>query len=693
MFIGLGINLHTGRASGGTPTPTPATFIMSQLPYANRIYPRQTTIGGTNGYGYGTIDDCTLNVTGAGTIWARLLLESDGTTVVQGPWLAVANASVGNGIVPIPNVDVREERVLLSLSPDGVTGWQNGTTPFRMAFLIAVWGQSITGTLFKRRSTNTIASVGVSIPPNGYMLVSIDEADSHVPSAWALPSDATALNGAGAPELMDYVRRTYGITPGIVGKSIGQTTVEQWQAGTTRGDALAATLDLGGGRYEDVVGIIGHSNAAANTTFGAFQTGLGGVHDNVIAPNNSFPSPTIILSSISNMRNTLGLGTAITQEIIRWAADDFCNQRGYISLLTNDLSMNTDGTHPIAPGSKRLAHHIARAMRPSLGLSHSDKGATLGTPTHAPGSLDIVIPFTLAAGSTALSITGSLANAASKWKVYKSSDRATLLTFDATTPIAIDNTADTITLKLASDPGQVPLEIVPYGYQELVDDGSAAGIFDDLNDGDGISVGRQIWPGVRPLRVSANMNLTLASATFAASANGQAMTGGTGTAPANAIPGLVTGVSIQFDSAQTGTTGSNEVFCGQNGSGLWIGRNGTNLVVAGSVTYTFTGVLPADGVYRQVLVTIQPNSGAVNVYINTVPQTSPGSTSYAQGTTSAFAIRKFGNSGTPQALTTARIDEVALFEGIRTPSLTPLTGAEPGLKYWWRLDGDGVQAV
>lgn len=412
-----------------------------------------------------------------------------------------------------------------------------------------------------------------------------------------------------------------------------------------------------------------------------------GIYDNIVIPGNSFPNPVHLVASIPNITTAGGFGDPVSREVIRWASYDWAVARGFTPILMNDLSLNTDGVHPIAPGSQRAAWHLWRALRPHFGLSHDDKGATFGIPTHAAGSQDIVIPFTLGAGSTALSIVGA---AGSRFKVYRGGDRSTPLTLDATTPIAVDNSAKTLTLKLASDPGQIPLEIVPFGTGDPANDGSATGVFDDLNDGDGVTVGRQVWPGVLPLRVAANMDLTLSNTpTFASSPQGQAMTGGRGVAASNATPSLVTGFSVQLDIQNTGSNGSTEVYAGQNGSGFWIGRVNTDLkVVVGSTTFTVAGAMPADSVWRQILVTVAPTVNTVTVYIDG-SATVLGAATPSYGATSAWGIRTFGNNG-GNNLTTASVDAVAVFRGVRTYTAAPLTGTEPNLVYLWKLDGGGA---
>lgn len=196
----LGVNgmiHHIAAMAAATGAAPPATFTMTQLALANRVYQRDTVTGGGQGFGSGAVV-VILNVTGAGKIYARRRSAADGVTILQAPWLAVANSPVANGAVQIPGVDADNAYSYLDLSGDGVT-WSNGTTPIRVAPLILIWGQSMAQSLFIKRSTNTIASVGTVIQTNNYVFPSIDTGTNASPTAWALPSDAGTYTGQAFP--------------------------------------------------------------------------------------------------------------------------------------------------------------------------------------------------------------------------------------------------------------------------------------------------------------------------------------------------------------------------------------------------------------------------------------------------------------------------------------------------------------
>ena len=696
----IGISIGMRAVAGGTaPAPVPPTaFTMTQLGAANRIHQRDTTSGGGQGKGQGAVP-VTLNVTRGGPLYARCRSAGDGTTIVQAAWLAMT-VSAGSGVRTIAGVDARLGWFFLDLSGDGAT-WSLGTTPIGMGALVAMGGQSLMTRLFHRydfEDTTTIAAAGASVTPNGRVFGAIDTAydsgnPATIPNTWQQLADGGAINGAGAAELLTRLVAVAGVTVGLVAKTEGATAIADWQPGQPLGDALTATMDAAGGKFEALIWYQGHSDSNAGATAAYYQAKLTSLFAN-LAAHNSFAAPAIIVASIPNI-SSASWGSVAAKETIRRASHDWAVANGAIPVLMNDIQLGGDGVHALQAGSLRQGRHFYRALRPHFGAARGDTGAVLGAPTHAAGSASVVIPFTLPSGATTLSGVGS---PASRFKVYKRGTRVNPLAFDGATPFAIDNAARTITLKLAADPGQVPLDVLPFGANDPVADGSASMMFDDLLDADGIAQGRQLFPGVEPVRVVVPSNLVLTAPAYGVGKYGQTLTSGSGATPAPFMPAAAEGWRVEAWLRVDTPENAIRVFLGQNFA-MWIACQNNDLKCQvgayNGTIQTFAGVLTT-GAWHHVALTCEAPGTSYVVHVDGVQQGGPiAAPDDYDGSAYPLGIRFLGGYG-DFYLTTQSIDEVAIWRGKWPTAVVPGTaysGSEAGLIGLWHMDGSGANSA
>ncbi len=659
---------------------TPA-YTMTQLASTNRIYQRVTRTGGGAGSGFGTVP-VSVNLAGpASKIEFRRRSVADGVTIRQG-WTDSLAGVLGSGpqTINLQQVDAQAGWDFIDLRANmDDASIKLGTTPVAVGMLGLLSGQSMMVYSFNSQGdVATIASAGVTVTANGVCFTSVHSSDGSIPTAWLVPSDGqTANKGAGAAELLAKLSAAAGVNVALVSKCQGATGIDSFLPGSIYGDALLATADAAGGAFEFVWWYQGHNDVGmATETYKARLATLFAA----INAHNSFADPTILVSSIPNAAASWGA------ETVRRVSHEWAVSQGYTPVVMNDLELGVDITHPTQVGAKRQAWHAYRALRPFLGYTTNDEGATLGAPTHAVGSAAIVIPFTLKPGATALVTAG---NPSLRYFAYKWGDRTTRLGYAASNPFVVDNVAKTITLNLAADPGQIALEVCQSVADQDNADGSANNVWDDATDGDGITVGRLLNWGPRSKRIWPVANLTTTSAAYAAGKFGSAMSAGYGNAPFSVLPASKFGMTISMW-VNVKSSGALSVFFASGNS--WIGAQGFDLRVSvNGGSQTFAGLLPVG--LHHVAVQVIGGSNSATAYVDGVPTASWASGGYT--TSGVTQIRNLNGSFVPTAYD---IDEVAVFEGplysgAFTPPTAAYVGNEPNLVALWHLNGDGLSAA
>lgn len=682
-----------------------ATFAMTQLPAANRTYQRSTLTGGGQNKGQGTIP-VAITVSQAGTIYARCRSATDGTTILQAPWLATADAATGT--LNVSGVDARLGRFYLDLSGDGVT-WQNGTTAVAMGGLTAVSGQSLAVRMFGRMDSQTAtnASLGVTLPASSAVYATYTDGQRTVSTpAWASPADASNYDSTFAAEYLRRMEAAAGVSWGLIGHARGAQSITAFIPSGSESDELRAILTAAGG-FEVAVWFQGHSDAAAGMSSATYQSHLTTLFADLTAYNGVRGADyKRYVGTVPNIVST-SWGTSAQINTIRSAAAAWCaaNDATYVQPLDLDL---IDGVHQSQQGSIALARHFYRAARPNLGLSNGDAGPVI-TDASRTG-----VDITLTTNAASLSSVGS---PATRFKVFAAGSMSSALAFDATTPFAISGS--NITLKLAADPGTGALDVWFGLPSDPANNGAASMVYDNITDSDGITTGRHLSANLTAAAIAGtstgsgtlgpNLTMTSAAYTDASDDMGQHLSGGYGlTASANDnIPSeQVWTIECRFKISSA--PASLRVMMGQSAK-AWLGVAPDGRLIANyassggadnyinNTTNSGGGTNPVvtDGTWHHVAL-VASGSG-VSLYLDgaligtkaTAPKAGVGST--------AFGVRTFGFSPATYVFS-GLVDEVAIWSTTRyaapfTPPAAPYAGNETGLVCLWHLDGNGNAAT
>jgi hypothetical protein len=699
-----GRTVTTGSFTITVSATGPATFTMTQLAAANRVYQRSTKTGGGQGTGQGTIP-VTINPTVIGTVYARCRDSVGGVTILQASFLAGSVSSTGSQTFNVAGVDARLGSFFLDLSGDGVT-FINGTTAVHMGALHLVAGQSLMDRMIRVQDTGnpTLATMGQTINPNGFVYASYSgDANIQTPAqaatgGWKLPADSSVYDSAGAAEFLNLTIIMKGVSCGFVGNAVGGTASSSWLPGQTNYINLTTIITATGGGFEEFLWWQGHSDAQGNVTYATRQSNIASIVAGVVA-QSTIITPKTYISNIPNIVATTW-GTASMQAVIRRADRDWCAANSAIYVQMSDLPLNSGGTggsvHQFQSGSVNAARHFYRAIRGVLGLSTpGDVGPTITGATRASGSKNII--FTTNAVS--LNVVGAPGGRANEYYVY---NEAGNLGLDATTPFTAGPGANQFTLQLGALPTGGDATALNVGMHFAIDsvlDGSANIIYDNVTDGDGITLGRQLQPILDQIQVAAPTpakGLTLASATYGAGPGapwGQWMTGGSGQANDFHEPSPEFTIETRYLAASA--PGANQFLMGAvNSSGLQLDTsNAMSGVYYNGTTGTGFGttVLTSGQIYHLRLCV---NLYGAWFYINgTLVGTSVSPIPNATSRTQVTGVRKWGTNGTT-ILTTGSQQETAIWltalnTGSNfTPPTAPYVGNE-GMIRLWHLDGNG----
>tara|TARA_R110000782_G_scaffold78293_3_gene155888 strand:+ start:73028 stop:75097 length:2070 start_codon:yes stop_codon:yes gene_type:complete len=682
-YFGNAAGYGNRRSGGNTPAP-PAIFTMTQLATADRIYQRAAQTGGGGSKGYGTIP-VTIDASVAGTVYARKRRVSD-NAIIQAAWLVGTLGSAGSQSLDVTGVDAGTDSFYLDLSGDGST-WVNGTMAVFMGALFGIAGQSLTVRHLARDSADvtTISGNGLSINPAMRIFANADGGATGEPSTWVQSADASGFTGTGAVEFTNRMIAEAGVAVGIVGKAQGNTTLANWQpGGGSYHDHLLNVLAAAGGRVEAMLLGIGHNDAQYNLTdydtilnqltafWASIDTALGGAS-----------AYRKVMFSIPNITNDAYNTSLATQTKVRGAFYGWAQANEAIYISYADLALVSDGIHPSQVGAIRQARHIYRAMRGAAGLSGDDRGP-MATGVSKSG-VNLTLPVDLQAGATTLVSQGS---PATRFRVNRRGFSAAL-SLDGTTPITVGT--NSITIKLAADPGDVPLEIWPLGVHPA-NDGSADMILDDDVDGDGITHGRALWVPPVPLDLNVNAPLTLSSPTYSSTKFGGGLSAGWAQAPFPLLSHSGVGVTIECFYKHLVNSASNRIIFAQDGD-FWFAVNNGNLSLGGGAkTVGFT-----IGQTYHIALVFMPGSKTTRLYVDGayIGSWNGGLSNTASN---PFTIRRLnpGSSGFDLS-TIGEVAQVAVFRGARylsafMPPASEYDGTEENLLHLWKLQGDGADS-
>jgi len=737
LGVAITVAVTASNAGGSTVATSSATsavsnvaaaFTMTQLSEANRVYQRDTLTGGSYGKGAGTIP-ITVNVTSAGTIYARTR-AADGSTITQTPWLAVSNATVANGPVNITGVEARPDSFYLDLSPDGTTwgGAKNGTV---LVFMGQLWmiaaSQSYTANALKNPylpSDDTLATAGFSPAANTWARVG-------AMSGWAQFSDGSStINSIGGAWWLNKAAQASGVAVGLIGHAVGGTTVEDWAVGNTSTNYLSTALTqltAAGGKAEIIYSQLGHSNIAGagsisftnqmadyaaysdGSVVQGYVTKLNAIIDAVKAAN-AFSNPTIMLGTIPAPAGAAGQGA----EAIRRAVADYVAAKAYVDFSNTDNIQVTDGSHPTGKGMMNQSESAVRAAQGNLaGAPQFPLTMTRGTPSG--GNVDYTIVLTKASGAT-LSLVGDIKPLLSMWK------RGDRTAANRITINAVSLSGTTLTVNVV-DPGDVPVEILPFAFINNSD--SAArnnrlnNIFDDDTMGGMLPSGRAIKLPVRPIIYKpSSLSLGIGTITYSSSGTGPfggttvALASGYGITPMIPTADLFAGTTIFFRWKQILNAASARYIMGSSVTGYQLqvqlqtsasGVSGAiNLNFSSSTTLTIPAANLTFGAWNTIKIMKSQFDQLIRVKVNDVLLTGAGQgqdrlTSIASlGTTpSQLALGGSANS-TMTGLTGSNMGtygllaDVGFFSGMQDFAVSNsayLNGSETGLLYRMPLNG------
>jgi len=673
-----------GNRRRGAAHAAPASFTMTQLSSANRIYQRSTKAGGGQGKGQGSIP-VTINVSATGTVFARRRRLSD-SAILQPSWLVTTVTTTGSQLVNIAGVDAGLESFALDLSGDGVS-WVNGTTPVAMGSLIFACGQShIAGMFIKSVAagdSSTISGNGLSVAAQG-RIFAVD-GTSGVPSTWDQPSDAGSWNSAGVVELTNRLIAQTGVAIGVVSRHQGNTRLDEWLPGTGRHTDLLATIAAAGSRCEAFILGIGHNDAQYNyTAFDMILANLTAFWASVDTALGSAATYKKLMFGVPNLTADAYNTSRVTRMKVNGAYEDWAAANNATFLSVQDIPLGTDHVHPTQPGNIRYARHFYRGARGAVGLSGDDRGPKIVGVNKS--GLNLSLPVNHQSGATALVAQG---NPASRFWIARRGS-PTALGLDGTTPLTV-NAADLL-FKLAADPGNVPIEVLPMALHPA-DDASADMIYDNHVDGDGIAQGRALYASPWGFDTRPKGDLTMTGATYATTAFGGGLSAGYAEAPFPVMPGTGRGSTIEFVYKHLVNVAAHKTICAQQGA-FWLTVNNGQLVLSGS---TLPGTLIVGQTYRIALVFLPGNKNFL-LFVNGIPTAISGSP-LTDSIANNFTIRRFapGNASYDMG-TTGEVAHTAIFAGARyltafTPSAVEYTGDEANLLHLWKLQGSGADAI
>lgn len=368
-----------GGSQAGTSGPVPpipsggATFQMTQLATADRIYQRDTDTGGSAGKGVGNIP-VTLNVTQAGAIFARL---RDKTTdnIVQDRFLAVANAPVANGPVVLTGIGARLGWFYVDIqNPDG--SWVQGTTAVGMGALTMMGSaQSLGLRMFKKRAGDSIAALGLTPPEFGrcYATWGGESDDMNAP-VWTKPADGALYDSAGAVRYLNTMIDRLGVNHGYCGHPVGGAPSSAFTPAGSQSAKMRSILQAIGG-FEYYMTFIGHTDSGQNTPGYEIRTNLSGAMDQCVAANSRGRNFRTVSLSIPSNTAADQWGTQQSKEYVRrvtydWVTKDanFDCTGGAVYAQTGAASLY-DGVHQDNAGAVTLANAAINAL-----INGSDAG-------------------------------------------------------------------------------------------------------------------------------------------------------------------------------------------------------------------------------------------------------------------------------------------------------------------------------
>lgn len=712
----------------GSGAPGVAVTITTQLDAA-RLIQRTSTTGGGQGKGQALVP-MALSFTGTQPIYCRRRSFSDGTTIVQAPWLA--NASAATGTITLTGIDVP------AMNSDGVTPaaahdgwfyldvatsssgpWTNATNQVTAGRLTMISGQSLAVRMVGRQDSdlNTNASLGVTISPYASVLFAYNEGRAYLPTVstmpWAPPADGGNYDATFAAEFTRRQIASFGCPAGIIGFAHGAQPLSNFVSPSSDATTwLAPIIARAGGAFETCIWYQGHTEATYGTPAGGYSQALTQLFT-YFSSLNSLGSYSKYVGTIPNITSS-SWGTPWNRHWIRAGADAWANAGGGVHVNAGNLDQASDGIHESQIGSITLAQAFARATKTELSL-RGNAGPAFVSATRVATA--ITATFT-DVGQGNLVLTGTVGDRIFVFPAgYSDKYNTTNNRFPISSVTVVNKT--TLLITLANDPGDANvLDIWFYWPNELsIASATGSNIRDDITDGDGIAVGRQIVANYNRVQIAAPGSITTnappgglvanvsqfamteTSTTYGAQEqtgfNGT-LSGGSATTAANKFPAYNPYTVEFWFTFPTVNPGAQQYIVGGMGNFIAVSTNG-KIVFNGA-----TGVLTGGHRYH---VACQASPAGHSIYLTDITASGSGTRVYTDSTastalpaTTTLGLRNLSGAGILTA-TGATLDEVEIWDYLRYSGTTytapsaPATGLEQGLVARFPVDTTCVETV
>ncbi len=699
-----------------------AVTITTQLDAA-RIIQRTSTTGGGQGKGQASVA-MALSFTGTQPIYCRRRSVADGTTILQAAWLA--NASATTGTITLSGIDVpavNSDGVTPTASQDGwfyldvatsASGpWTNSTSSVTAGRLTMVSGQSLAVRMLGRvTDTATNASLGVTISPLCSMLAAYnDPGRTYQPTVatmpWAVPADGTNYDSTFSSEFLRREIGLFGCPAGLIGFAHSSQPLTNFVSPSSDATNYVGPIAArAGGAFEACIWYQGHTEATYGTPPGGYAQALTQLfaYFNTL---NSLGSYTKYIGTIPNISNTLW-GTPWQRHWIRAGVDQWIAGGGVgTHVALNDIDL-IDGVHESQAGAIPMAQHFYRATKTELG-GHGDAGPSLVSVSRVGTTITAVFSDV---GQTNLVLTGMPANRIFVFPTGYSDKYSTTNNRFPVSTVTVTNKT-TLSIVLANDPGDANVLDIWFYWPNDVSIASctADNIRDNITDGDGIAVGRQIVPNNARVSIAApnpasttnappggyvanvaQWAMTETSTTYGAQEeagfNGT-LSGGSATTAASKFPAYNPyTVEFWFTAPASAPASQQYIFGGM----------GNFIALRTDFKIGFNGATPVLTAGHRYHVACQAGPAGHSIYMTDVTAAGSGTRVYTDSTASTAlptattaGLRNLNGTG---ILTQAgaTLDELAVFDYLRysgttyTAPTAPFTGLEPGLVEVFHLD-------
>jgi len=726
MRLGLGLGVSAVAVANSTPLAT-VSYVAEAVP--NRIYQRTSLTGGAYGKGQGSVA-ITASVSATTPLWVRTRSAGDGTTIVQAPFQA--SAAFAGGQITVSGLDVPDVitnsahgRIYLDIGPSASGPWTSGTQAFMIGRLLGFGGQSLAVRMISHQedTTNTIASLGVSIGAYNYILATYNDSRAYMPTVstltWQKPASGGTYDGVMFTELLRRQSSMFGVACGLIGHAQGGVSISTYLTGQANATQIAAVIAQAGGAFESFLWYQGHGDSVYGIPSNIYVNTLGLLFTQLAGYNSLGSNFTRYIGSIP-LYHAATWGDPYQANNVRLAMETYAqaNSSTTTHVHIND-NQSTDGIHELQTGGLVMAQHFARAMRPEAGLTGGDRGPALLSATRSGTTITATFSDV---GQSTLVLTGTPQDRIFIFSQgYRDKYNTTNNRFAASSVSVTNKT--TLSITLANDPGDGHvLDMFVYWPNDNTNDGSVSNIRDDRTDGDGITVGRQVLPNQAPITIAAPVpastvnappsgfivsspfSMTATSPTYGSQEEtgfGQTLSGGTATAATNSCP-VFGPFTLECEFTFLANPAATQVLVGNFGSEfIGISSSGKITTGAGSGSVTLTANKRYHVAYQrgangsQIYLTNKTDAGAGTqiLYSATAYSVNPGSTRYQ--------LRQHAGSSILLAAT-ATLDEAAIFSANKYPTTSganytaptaPYTNAAANIVALYHCDGDVTDAV